>query len=379
MIIVLADDITGAAEMAGIALRYHLQTRVANDIYDAYDIDVLVVYTNTRSLSKKEAVDIMGNLSKRAWHHKPELFYKKTDSVLRGHVLAEIIAQLKALDLKKALIVPVNPSLGRVIKGGNYFVNGLPVHQTSFSKDPEFPIESSSVEEMLSGENIQVSVIAKDDRWSENGIAVGEASTVEDVKAWAERNDGSIFLAGGGSFFNALLSKRYAREGSFVRIRFESACPILLVSGTTYQKNVERIKKYHPLVSYMPAYVFSAAASERVELGKWAEDVVEKLKKHNKAIIAIDNSRNEKGDADVLRERIAEVTKLVFERMEIGELFIEGGSVAYAIVQKLGWKSFIPTEELEQGIVRMHVEEQPNLHLTIKPGSYEWPVEWSFS
>jgi hypothetical protein len=73
------------------------------------------------------------------------------------------------------------------------------------------------------------------------------------------------------------------------------------------------------------------------------------------------------------------ITELVLRKATVKEVLIEGGSTAYSIVQKIGWQSFIPTEELEQGIVRMQVKEMTDLHLTIKPGSYEWPVEWNFN
>jgi len=379
MTIVIADDITGAAEMAGIALRYNLSAMVADDVVDANITDVLVVYTNTRSMTKDEATHIMYHLTEKARRKNPDFFYKKTDSVLRGHVLAEMDAQLKALHLKKALLVPVNPALGRVIRQGQYYVNDQPVHETSFSYDPEFPITSSAVREMLGEENIPAQVIEykKSNSWV--GIAVGEASTIEDLKKWANANDGFMLLAGGGSFFNALLAAKYMESSEGTRGRFQLSAPLLFVSGTTYQRNVERIKGYSPVVSYMPDHIFSASGNAKIDLSIWADEVLHKLNKHKLAIIAIDNSQNKKGDADLLRERISEVSKMVFEKINIGELLIEGGSVAYAIVQKLGWKSFIPTEELEQGIVRMQVVGESNIHLTIKPGSYEWPEEWNFS
>ncbi len=379
MTIVIADDITGAAEMAGIARRYNLSAMVADDVVDAAETDVLVVYTNTRSMSKVEATHIMGNLTEKAQRQKPDLFYKKTDSVLRGHVLAEMDAQLKALHLKKALLVPVNPALGRVIKQGRYYVNDQPVHETSFSYDPEFPIDSSRVEEMFSDENIPVQVITKKKLNSWEGIAVGEASTIKEVQEWANANDDSTLLAGGGSFFNALLAKKYARDGESKKERFQSSFPILLVSGTTYQKNVQRIKQYLPRICYMPDEIFSAGASVKINFSKWADQVIGILKKYKMAIVAIDNSQNIKGDADLLRERVAELTRLVFEKITIGELLVEGGSVAYSIVEKLGWKSFVPTEEHAQGIVRMRVTGAKNIYLTIKPGSYDWPPEWNFS
>jgi uncharacterized protein YgbK (DUF1537 family) len=76
---------------------------------------------------------------------------------------------------------------------------------------------------------------------------------------------------------------------------------------------------------------------------------------------------------------MARIAALILSKTKIKELLIEGGSTAYSIINKIGWKSFHPTEELKQGIVRMTVEDTNDLHLTIKPGSYDWPTEWNFN
>jgi len=378
MIVVIADDITGAAEMGGIALRYGLKSIMADDVSIDVKSDVLIIYTNTRSLPEDEAVDIMADLTKRASRLKPDLFYKKTDSVLRGHILAEMKAQMQELKFDKGLLVPVNPSLGRVISDGQYFVNGQPIHQTSFSNDPEFPIKSSDVLEMLGDNGKSVKVITQQDSLLENNISVGEAKTNEDISFWAGKVDERTLAAGGASFFNALLSKKFhLKYENKERVRLSS--PLLLVSGTTFQKNVQKIRQYSHLVSYMPQHVFNNQRIIDSEFEEWRDDILEKLSKYNKVIIGVDNSANERADPNVLREKKATVAELVLRKASVREVLIEGGSTAYSIVQKIGWQSFIPTEELEQGIVRMQVKEMTDLHLTIKPGSYEWPVEWNFN
>ena len=76
---------------------------------------------------------------------------------------------------------------------------------------------------------------------------------------------------------------------------------------------------------------------------------------------------------------VAFYCQLILKKIRLKEILIEGGSTAYSIIKKAGWQSFTPTEELQQGIVRMQVEGVSDLHLTIKPGSYDWPSEWNFN
>ncbi len=384
MIVVVADDITGAAEMGGIALRYGLSVIVADDLIESDKYDVVVIYTNTRSETELHAAEQMASLSAKAWKVKPSLFYKKTDSVLRGHVLAEMNAQMKAMNLKKGLLVPINPFSARVIRHGHYYINNQPIHKTSFSIDPEFPISSSNVKEMLGANETSVKLIKRNEQPITTGISVGEAESQRDLDTWADVADNSFLLAGGGSFFNALLNKSYSvRSPSAVRIPIAIGtavdASICLISGTTFTKNVERIRAYSSIVSYMPQNIFNAHDINDDEFDSWLQDVKSILLHYKKVIIAIDNTKAQKADPQALGLKLAEISKRIVDRTEISELMIEGGATAYAITRTLGWHSFIPEQELSQGILRMQVVGTNDIHLTIKPGSYEWPDQWKFN
>ena len=52
-IAVIADDFTGAAELAGISLRYGLTVSVCLHNEISTDADVLIISTDSRSLKKK--------------------------------------------------------------------------------------------------------------------------------------------------------------------------------------------------------------------------------------------------------------------------------------------------------------------------------------
>ena len=130
MIAVIADDITGAAEIAGIGYDYGLKVVLTRQLEDHLPAcDLLVCITNTRSLPKEEAISQSLALGKKLTALGIDTLFKKTDSVLRGHVLAELEALLEATDKQGALLLPANPSLGRQIIGGIYYVNQQPIIQ----------------------------------------------------------------------------------------------------------------------------------------------------------------------------------------------------------------------------------------------------------
>jgi len=377
MIVVIADDITGAAEIGGIALRYGLSVVVSDEVNINNNADVLVIYTNTRSMSKEEAVQVMVGLTGKAMRLQPSLFYKKTDSVLRGYILPEMKAQMKVMNVDKGLLVPANPSLGRVIRNGKYYVNNELIHETGFYNDPEFPIKTSDVAEMLGTETEQVKVLSKNESLLKNVISVGESVNNEDISQWVGQDNTSTLLAGGASFFEAILAKNHQWKYTSGK-SVELSLPLVLISGTTYQKNVDQIKRYSNFVSYMPESILSNDNSNQHDFERWLDHITDILSKYNKVIIAVNNS-GKILNPQLVREKKAEIVKLIFKKIGIKELLVEGGSTAYSIVNGLGWHSFIPIAELQQGIVRMKVSDASDLYLTIKPGSYDWPSQWKFN
>lgn len=378
MIIVIADDITGAAELGGIGLRYGLRVQLSDRVEAIPGIELLVVYTNTRSMAKEEAVHVMEQLTITSRELKPSLFYKKTDSALRGHIIPEMEVQMKAMGFEKALLVPANPLLGRTIRDGEYYINGEPLHLTGFASDPEFPVNSSRVEDILreDGSNLQ---LVKSHQSIPKGIAIGEATSPVDISEWAKDSNNDLLFAGGAGFFEALILEHYQKKAKPPPEFAGLSKPLLMVSGTTYRANVERIKGLSKLTSYMPPKVFSAAEIKSGDLEGWSDDAVSVMQREGMVIVAVNNSAGEKTDPAMLRERMAEVTRLIIKKTTIRELIVEGGSTAFAVINRLGWHSFSPVYEMQQGIVRMQVIGIDQMHLTIKPGSYQWPAWWNFN
>ena len=90
--LILADDLSGAAEAGGIALRYGLTAEVQTRFRPSNDADLIVVNTETRGCSGLVAAQRVRQ-TLRCYRELPHrLLFKKVDSVLRGNVLAELSA-----------------------------------------------------------------------------------------------------------------------------------------------------------------------------------------------------------------------------------------------------------------------------------------------
>lgn len=437
MIAVIADDFTGAAELGGIGLRYGLQVEINTAVNARSNADLLIVSTDTRSMGRDEAAAEMERLTAALLPLNPVFLYKKVDSVLRGHVAAEMQAQMRVLGLTKALLIPANPRLDRTIRDGVYYLQGRPVHLSSFSHDPEYAITSSDVLDMLGGAGENSIVIKKNtDPLPAEGIIVGEVSTTDDLVEWANRLDNDTFAAGASGFFSAVLDKIQAGEAGNMgdaqlplgagrssagtarpsvgagRPPLYSALtlghPGLIVCGSTFHQSRETIRKISGKggpVSYMPAHLAALRPDTEADYDGWADNVVALMRNTGRAIIAVNPADSadgpaaaggstalRAGEADaspaasgatanapgatarLLRERTAKLVQKVFDRITVRELFIEGGSTAHAILQQTGLHTFYPVEEMAAGVIRMRAGENAALSVTVKPGSYTWPA-----
>lgn len=385
MIAVIADDFTGAAELAGIGLRYHLNVELVTEVNKETQADLLVIATDTRSLPEAEAVQVMQKHTKELLALQPALIFKKTDSVLRGHVLAEMRAQLSLTGFEKAVLVAANPALGRTIENGTYYLHGKPVHESSFSHDPDFAITSSAIEDMLRCKGFPVHIQRPEEALPAAGIIVGEAAQTADLQSWAARMDDSTLLAGASGFFTAMLNKVLAgRTTTEKQVLPEEHLPVsLFVCGTTFANSRNAIKNIMAAggpVCYMPDDLLRSVHIGSYSYVKWANEVVALLKNHGKAIVAIheDAARDTAVDISLLKEKMAGLVHEVLQRTKVQELIVEGGATAWALINQAGFTRFFPVEEMAPGVVRMQTND-PGLFITVKPGSYQWPDGlWDF-
>lgn len=360
MIAVIADDLTGAAELGGIGLRHGLRTEIRTIVPEHTDADLLVFAADSRSKPEAAAIDEMTTITHALI--ASEWIYKKTDSVLRGHVIAELNTHLDILGFESALLIPANPTLGRTIRDGHYFLNGKPIHHSAFSIDPEFPIYSSDIQDMLHTKQAPVLLRKPDEELPARGIVVGEVNDLADLHTWAHRLPAHTLAAGAAGFFSALLDRQFPLKTSDPG---RVGAPLLFISGTTFDRSRDSIKRQKEAggpVRYLP--------QDPDE--NWLDDITGLLQKQNKAVIAIDPDWHSYS-ARRLRDTMATAIYHLLKRTTPAEMIIEGGATAYAILNAIGWHTFIPEQELAPGLVRMRVAEVPDLFVTVKPGSYPWP------
>jgi len=364
MLAVVADDITGAAEIAGIAHEMGLRVRMVLALKSIPSCDVLVVATDTRSLSATEAArishDVMQQLAGRC-----DVF-KKTDSALRGNVVAELEALLAANPrYKRALYVPANPSKGRIIVQNEYLICGVPINETAFSYDPEYPALTANLMERFPEMR----------QWtgsSDAGLYFANAESEEDLQQIAATIDQTTLPSGAADFFKAYISQYYVERinnqcvnnSTSVTPNSTFNLPALVLCGST-QSNAESVG--FP-ICYMPTDAFCRAEGG-AEWGKSAADMYDSAQG---LVLSFGKEKILCGKevAIRLRQTMVQAAQYVINQHHPSRIIIEGGATAYALLVQLHWQDYRILGNLAPGVVSLLADN--DTEIIMKPGSYPW-------
>jgi uncharacterized protein YgbK (DUF1537 family) len=143
----IADDLTGALEMAALLAAHGWRTVVVLPPFAIPpEAQTVVLDTESRHLQPAGAA---GRVLTAASLLRPQLdaahVFKKIDSTLRGPIHAELQALQSVFTDRPLIVTPAYPRLGRVVKGGVLYVEGVPVHQTAFAGDPRSALANISM------------------------------------------------------------------------------------------------------------------------------------------------------------------------------------------------------------------------------------------
>ncbi|MBN2609993.1 MAG: hypothetical protein JXB00_00390 [Bacteroidales bacterium] len=376
MIAVIADDFTGAAEIGGIGIRHGLKVVIETKSIQHSDADLLVIATDTRSLNALQASEVMSEVTRKILKLKPSFIYKKLDSVLRGNISAELSAQMQVTGKKRSVIVAANPALRRIIREGVYYIDDIPLEKTNFSKDPEYPVYSSSVKEIVGGSNL-FTCLSPQSNLPVKGLILGDVTGQDDLKNWASCIDDSTLPAGASGFFDALLINRHITGIEDYSCPEEFGERILYILGSAYQKNEQQLKTIESsgyVLSNMPVEIYFNKDFNPALLDKWVDEIVLGIKNKRKVVVSVTHFSNaEPMLSQRIKENIGVLVKKVVGKIDLNELIIEGGSTTSVVLNYLNINKLFPIQELDTGVIRMKTEEKKGTYITTKPGSYTWP------
>lgn len=194
-LVVIADDFTGSLDtgikfaQAGAATQMMIGSEFElSRITD--ECEVLIVDSETRHLASENAYAVVYDLVRKLADFGAQMFYKKTDSALRGCVGCELAALSDALGCR-VHFVPSLPSENRVTIDGIQYIDGVPVSKSVFGDDPFEPVRHDAVSDIIH-EQSDISVVNKRNCFDlsdvgEKTIVVYDTQTEQDIENVAKK------------------------------------------------------------------------------------------------------------------------------------------------------------------------------------------------
>ncbi|HEV2135362.1 MAG TPA: four-carbon acid sugar kinase family protein [Terracidiphilus sp.] len=371
--LIIADDLTGAADCGVACLGCGLRTVVVLDEYRECDADVLSVDTNTRASGPEEAATSMARLIRGQARREDLLIYKKIDSTLRGNVAVEVRAALEARRAGAggdkrvvAVLAPAFPAAGRTTIDGCVHVNGVPLAETDLWKN-ERKLSPANLLDMMSESGLRsallgIAAIRGDDLQQrmqelacEADVLLCDAETEDDLGTIADASmtlgSGTIWVGSAGLAYHLPRAGRLQSE-SVPRPAPVVAGPILFVvgSGSSVSRRQARFLELWPDV--VSVRVAPGVLRAGKELPEWRAHQAALERAFSAAVdVLVILGTEESSDSaqePLLARALAEMLR-PFGGI-VGALLATGGDTATAILRAWGIAELQIVGEVEPGL-----------------------------
>ena len=379
LLLIIADDFTGALDTGVQFAACGIPTRVVVDPeidFASIHAKVLVVDTETRHLPAGQAYEIVSKLTRRACAAGVSFIYKKTDSALRGNIGAELAAVLKASGRKQLPFLPAFPQMNRLTQNGVHYIDGAPVTESPFGKDPFEPVRHSAVASLIASQTDlpAKSYPALNDHESapdEAGILIFDAASVEDLartgRQLAHRN--LLAVSAGCAGFGAVLPEllgiekgepaKLPRLDSRLLIVCGSVNPITVAQMDWAQKAGFARLRLTPEQKLTPGYWQTGEGQKQLALidemlAANPYCIIETNDEGGNQLIA-DYAARLGIDLETLRQRISgslgNLVGGIFASPHLGTLLMTGGDTLLQCMNCVGVSQLEPICEMEKGVV----------------------------
>ncbi len=347
-ILILADDLTGALEVgakfADRGLAAPVISRSGFDLsYHVGATPVLAVDTETRHTSPSAAADAVYKLACQARDNNVRYIYKKTDSTLRGNIASELQALIRAFPGQPVVYAPAYPRLGRTVRNGVLFVDGVPVDRTVFAIDPLNAVRESYIPALLDITDGPVATLIRSVQEIRTGSSAGvyllDGERDDDVRTAAREFVGSgwLRLAAGPSGFADYLAEAVSLPRSG-RCPWPSVRSCLVVNGSMHEASREQMRCAGQMgwASCRPNASLAVATS----LG-WC-------------LLDPEGPGDMGGPQSAVR--IGEVVRDLLGRIDFDAVTVLGGDTAFQTLKALGSPTLHPLGEVLPGVPVSRVE-----------------------
>lgn len=372
-LVMLADDLSGAADCAVSYAKSGLTTALELTLQNKADAQVVVFDTDSRHL----AADQAATLNVQAWRTVSSTdlrLYKKIDSTLRGNWAEEVAALIPEVGM--AVVAPAMPAMKRFTRNARQYIDQTPVEETEVWGN-EGRSGKASLSDMLreagvDAEYLPLATLRQSspealDRWfsthqkNQVGAVVIDADSDSDLDriAQATQRLGGIFWVGSAGLSRALcpyvhenLKTLYEKEEAVLPPSFTVKGPVLMVvasmSPISHRQIDHLLQKGGDALAHVQVDIASLMASQ--EAPSMLKKALNALEAGQDVLVTLAQQTPDPSiDGYKLSQRLASHLGGHVERL--GALVATGGETAKALLRAAGIDHLRLLDELEPGVV----------------------------
>jgi uncharacterized protein YgbK (DUF1537 family) len=338
----MSDDFTGANDLGLQLMKYGIKVSSTFKV-DSDNENFEIISSETRNVSEEEAERACRPIYEKLIKKGYNCFYKKIDSTLRGNVKreAEILLEYLPAGEKIAVVLPF-PKNGRSVINGKHYVNGVPLHETFFGKDPIKPIQSNELRDYFDGELIGLEVIRSGKL---NDVIL---KTTKPFIIFDGETDADLDLISEALFQTGYDKHIIGSAGimdSLMNIWGYKKDPILIISGSCNSINIKQVEYF---LSEEKVSLLDYDILNDIIIGKVQED----------RNILLRSIRDEKEiEENLSKYRAIDIRKMIgskgiefIKKYNIKKIISCGGDISVELINRLGIESFDIFNEIEPGI-----------------------------
>lgn len=388
----IADDFTGAGDIASFFAKGGMRTRLYNGVPQdtgEANFDAAVIALKTRTQETVSAVE--DSLTALKWLHEQgaKRFYVKYcstfDSTPRGNIGPICDASMEFLQAPYTVLCPALPVNGRVVRGGRLFVNGVPLEQSPMKNHPLTPMWASSIEELMAPQSkypcrtigrAYGNALPRLD--AAHGYYVPDMETDADADAIVACFGGLRLLTGGSGIAEPLA--RILMEDRVVSHPDAGTDrPALLLAGSCSVATREQIENYRAAggacLKLDPMALLDGTTNAK-ELWRQAKDCLGE----SVLIYSSDTPENVRKMQSHGQEKVAVLLENTFAQLAclaaqdgIRRVIVAGGETGGAVTRQLGFNAYEIGQSIAPGVPVMTPVADPSLRLVLKSGNFGQP------
>ncbi|USE36208.1 3-oxo-tetronate kinase [Endozoicomonas sp. SCSIO W0465] len=400
---VIADDFTGATDIAGFLVENGMRTIQLNGIPDDrldVDVDAVVISLKSRSCPVDEAVN--QSLSALNWlmAKNCQQFYFKYcstfDSTAEGNIGPVTDALMSALGCDITIVCPALPINGRTVFNGHLFVLGELLNESGMRHHPVNPMKDSSLIRLMNQQSKGQTGLINYQQIEQGAEVIQKAldKLVSEGKRYAVVDAfnsshlqtlgaavKNLKLVTGGSGLAEGIAKNWANhleDQSQAKLHgTPSRQKTVVLSGSCSEMTNRQVNQYKTIAAYFPVSVGLCIDQENYshEVSLWVKEHLDDT--YAPMVYATAS----KGDLDVIQqthgaEAASQAVETFFSQLahhlqEIGvkNFIVAGGETSGVVTQSLGVRGFHIGPQIAPGVPWVRSIAQP-LSLALKSGNF---------